>query len=272
MKELSTTARCYVCSTPAGAYRQYLNSAYQIAKCSRCGLEYTDPIPTKETLLHFYTNYSDMRAAWIIVEKNAQDHLMMLKKYGWHSKSNTLDFGAGPGGFVNAAGKHCFGFEAYPQRVPHSRVTDAIDELRLRWEFITLWGVLEHLPNPVEVLSDLASRLQPGGILALTTVDAEGIIPYYHKPPEHLTYWTREAFEVLAKKVGLEIIEYQQPYVYYQLGSVYTNRVLSRIPAEYHQWYRGGKLPKIVYVPTNEVRCVMRKVTPTEEKEGFRNG
>lgn len=56
-----------------------------------------------------------------------------------------------------------------------------------------------------------------------------------------------------------------------QMGSVYTDRLLSRTPEEYHQQL-SAKLPKIVYVPTNEVRCVMQKVKQTEEKEVFRNG
>lgn len=60
---------CYVCGSPVGEYRQCLNGPYQIVKCGMCGLEFTDPIPTKETLTHFYTDYSDMRAAWQIVEK-----------------------------------------------------------------------------------------------------------------------------------------------------------------------------------------------------------
>lgn len=261
---MTNPACCYVCGCFAGEYRRYLNDTYQIVKCGMCGLEYTDPPPTKDALAQFYADYSDVRAAWLIVEKNSQDHLKLLKEYGWHQESNTLDFGAGPGGFVQVAGEHCFGVEVYPQKVSHSRVTDTIDELRLRWDFITLWGVLEHLPDPVEVILDLASRLQMGGVLALTTVDAEGIIPYYYKPPEHVTYWTRKAFEVLAKKTGLEIVEYQQPYFYYQLGSVYTERLLSRTPTEYRQQL-SARLPKIVYVPTNEVRCVLKKVTQKEK-------
>jgi len=91
-------------------------------------------------------------------------------------------------------------------------------------------------------------------------VDAEGVIPYYDKPPEHLSYWTRAAFDVLSEGCGLEVVEYE-PYWMFQLGEIYTQRLLSRIPEEYHESFLGGDIPSVVFVPTNEIRIIMRKNT-----------
>jgi len=99
--------------------------------------------------------------------------------------------------------------------------------------------------------------LIPGGIIALTTVDAEGMIPYYYKPPEHLTYWTRSAFDILAKENKLEIVEYHTYYMY-QKGSIYLQRLLSRTPVEY-VGHIVNNLPDVIYVPTNEVFVVLKK-------------
>jgi len=141
----------------------------------------------------------------------------------------------------------------------YNMVKQTIDEWDgATWDFITLWGVLEHLPDPRETIRDLTNRLRMNGCIALTTVDAESIIPYWFKPPEHLSYWTRAAFDVLSGICGLEIVEYR-PYHMYQLADVYMARLLSRTPEKYHADISSG-LSGMIRVPTNEVRVVMRKV------------
>ena len=223
-------------------------------------MEYTDPIPTETTLKAFYAQYKDIRADRKIVRLNTQEHLEMLgKKYGWTPESTVLDFGSGSGDFVELAGEKCYGVDLQPS--DNSRIKKSLDELpNQMFDFITLWGALEHLPEPKQVIGKLASLLHEGGVIALTTVDAEGVIPYYYKPPEHLSYWTRAAFDVLSEGCGLEVVEYE-PYWMFQLGEIYTQRLLSRIPEEYHESFLGGDIPSVVFVPTNEIRIIMRKNT-----------
>jgi hypothetical protein len=248
---------CYVCDQPSGRYGQQVRDPYAIIKCGECGLEYTFPIPTEVTLREFYAQYQDVRADHRVVELNARGHLSMLEQYGWTPQSRMLDFGAGDCIFVQVAGANCYGVEWRSDN--HARVRQTLAEFDGEsWDFITLWGVLEHVTNPKLLLADLVSSLWHEGILAVTTVDAEGQIPYYYKPPEHLTYWTRASFDVLAQSCGLEIIEYQ-PYFMTQLGHIYASRLLSRTPIEYQEQF-SHHLPEMVTIPTNEIRVVMKKV------------
>ena len=65
---------CPICSTPAGSYNIELkNMKFYIFKCSNCGLEYTNPIPSDMELKYFYSNYSDIRANKDIVIRNAKN-------------------------------------------------------------------------------------------------------------------------------------------------------------------------------------------------------
>jgi len=235
----SSNERCYVCGT------------------NTCGLEYTNPTPTKEELKSFYSVYGDIRANPNIVKLNAEEHFKTLSKYGLTDTSKTLDFGTGPGTFVDVAGECCFGVDL--KHSGHPRIKEYIEDFKdiSSWDFITLWGVIEHLPDPMTVMQKLVSQLRRGGAIALTTVDAESVIPYYYKPPEHLSYWTRTAFEILADICGLEIIDYR-PYKMFQIGEIYFDRLLSRTPDEYIEMIIN-KLPEIVKVPTNEVFVVMQK-------------
>jgi hypothetical protein len=250
-------ASCPVCGSKPGHYRQPVNK-YAIIKCGNCGLEFTTPIPSAEELNRFYSEYEDIRADAEIVKLNAEAHLKVLKKYGWSPLAKTLDFGAGQGIFVEVAGKNCFGVEL--QNSNNVRIKQSLHDQvggTPAWDFITLWGVLEHLPYPKDVMAELASRLKPRGVMALTTVDAEGVIPYYYKPPEHLTYWTLAAFEMLAGRCGLTIAEHR-PYQMFQNGQIYFDRLLSRTPEEYRSLLHY-QLPKIVQVPTNEVFVLFKK-------------
>jgi hypothetical protein len=247
---------CYVCNYPASDYRQFVGNGYSIIKCSKCGLEYTNPIPDSDIILSFYQGYKDVRADEHILRLNATNNLKTLLKYGWTPESATLDFGAGMGIFLEVAGENCHGVDF---GVKSSRcIKNSLEELdRNEYKFITLWGVLEHLTDPRSIINKLCNLLISGGTIALTTVDAEGIIPYYYKPPEHLTYWTRSAFDFLAKENKLEIVEYRTYYMY-QKSSIYLQRLLSRTPMEYVS-HISNNLPDVIYVPTNEVFVVLKK-------------
>lgn len=251
--------RCLVCQTVSGDYRHQIisNDHYSIIKCANCGLEYTDPIPSEEELEAFYFHYKDIRAERKIVELNAKEHLKVLAKYGWTPESKTLDFGTGEGVFCEVAGHSTYGVELKPSN--NLRIRASLEDAFIKeckWDFITIFGVLEHLRKPTQIISQLVQLMNKGGVVACTTVNAEGLIPYYYKPPEHLSYWTRKSFEVLCDACGLEIVEYG-PYQMFQLGSVYFERLLSRTPMEYHQLIIS-KLPEILSVPTNEVFVLMR--------------
>jgi Methyltransferase domain len=247
---------CYVCAHRAGRYRRRIDDRFSIYKCAQCGLEYTDPAPSDDELRAFYADYRDIRADPRVVAANARRHIELLEEHGWTPASPILDFGAGDGLFVEAAGPECFGVEWRPTDL--SRIAESLDAFSDRlWDAITLWGVLEHLPVPHETIRDLVARLAPHGLIALTTVDAESIIPYYYRPPEHLSYWTRAAFDVLAEVHGLQIVVYE-PYTMVQLSEVYVDRLLSRTPTDYRPQVRS-ELPLLIEVPTNEVRVLLRR-------------
>lgn len=250
---------CPICSTLSGNYNIKLkNTKFSIYKCSNCGLEYTNPIPSDKELEYFYGNYLDIRANKNIVIKNAENNLKHLYDLGISTESRILDFGCGEGHFVRIAGKYCYGIELSNQG---ERIYNNIDELPIKeFDCVTLWGVLEHLNNIKSTMDSLIAKLKRGGLIVITTVDAEGLIPYYYKPPEHLTYWTKKSLEILAQYLNCEIVEYK-PYFMQQYSEIYLDRLFSRTPNEYKNKLLEVKdlLPSIVTVPTNELFAIIKK-------------
>ena len=246
---------CPVCSAPGGAYYIPIK-VFKIYKCANCGIEHTYPIPSLAQLKAFYSTYTDIRAASDVVVLNSKRNLKLLGAFGYDDNKTLLDFGTGDADFVDIAGMNCFGIDFKSSSKP--RVYPNLTDLPIKkYEFITLWGVLEHLANPLETLLELSSFTKPNGRIAITTVDAEGAIPYYYKPVEHLTYWTKSSFENLFEKAGIRLIEYK-PYKMLQRSEIYIDRLLSRTPNEYKHAFDGVKssLPEYIEVPTNEVFVV----------------
>lgn len=246
---------CPVCSTPCGTYCIPIKE-FHIYKCSNCGLEHTYPKPSLAQLQAFYSTYTDIRAESLVVILNAKRNLQLLGKFGYEESKTLLDFGTGDADFVDIAGNNCFGVDF--KSASKSRVYSNLTELTIKkYDFITLWGVLEHLASPMETLLELSEYIKPNGIIAITTVNAEGAIPYYYKPVEHLTYWTKSSFEKLFEKAGIKLIEYK-PYKMLQRSEIYVDRLLSRTPSEYIPAFDSciSSLPKYIEVPTNEIFVV----------------
>lgn len=246
---------CPVCQKAGDAYSVPAGD-FQVYKCPACGLEYTWPIPSEVELQAFYATYHDIRARQDVVIRNAERNLALLRDHGLTGDSTILDFGCGQGDFVRVAGPNCYGLELSGN--DGERVYATAEDLPVnKFDFITLWGVLEHLNHPLEIMASVAGLLKSGGKIVLTTVDAEGVIPYYYKPIEHLTYWTGAAFDQLFARIGMTVVA-KVPYMMVQASEVYMDRLLSRTP----EVYRPAILPSIedmpdfIEVPTNEILVV----------------
>ena len=80
-------------------------------------------------------------------------------------------------------------------------------------DLVTLWEVLEHLPDPLATLRRISVILRPGGLLALSTPDAGSAVaralggrwPGWSKIPEHLFFFDRATLRRLPTEAGFEI-------------------------------------------------------------------
>jgi 2-polyprenyl-3-methyl-5-hydroxy-6-metoxy-1,4-benzoquinol methylase len=132
-----------------------------------------------------------------------------------------LDFGCGWGEFLVASklvGFEAYGIERAPDRqrfLSHRGVTvfpdlgAAVEAVGRSYHAATLFQVLEHLEDPLEVLNALHDAMVPGAILVIEVPNCEGIegirdqSDYYNiHPLEHINCFTPKSLRNLANRAG----------------------------------------------------------------------
>lgn len=133
-----------------------------------------------------------------------------------------LDFGSGNGGFLSrvmGSTKIAVGVELEERvkdhydscKIPLYRQMDEINE---KFDYITLFHVLEHLSEPARILSNLSSLLEAGGQIIVEVPNSEDalIALYDSKAFQDFTYWSCHLFlfnettlKLLVEKAGLKL-------------------------------------------------------------------
>jgi SAM-dependent methyltransferase len=182
--ETRTRVACHVCSNTEDL-TYILARGYRIAECRKCGLWFVNPQPTVEELRRFYAAYDD-GTQWRNLEerfnRGVRDAILRIKRSG-----SVLDVGCGSGNFLRCMreqGFSAFGIEPSGTGSEYARDEHGIDIYHgmiedysathrdSRFDVITMLNVLEHLTDPVGVLSQLSKLLAPDGVLAIVIPDA----------------------------------------------------------------------------------------------------
>ncbi len=209
---------------------------FRIVRCSDCDHEWVDPLPTQQQIDAVYSagyfkgnglGYRDYfereRAS---NRRKARYRLDLLQRFGAKPESVSLDIGAADGTFVREAQEAGWishgvevSIEARGALEPDvsERIHGSLGEASAVGSFdvVTLWDVLEHMPNIVATMTQVATMLKPGGLVGVVVpvIDNWNSRRRPHtwdqyKPPEHLTFFsTRSLRTFLSAHIGPVIHE-----------------------------------------------------------------
>lgn len=110
-------------------------------------------------------------------------------------------------------------------------------QLESGFDAITVWDVLEHVPNPRAFLKVCGSLLGPNGYLFLNVPDLdspEARIFGRHWPlllPEHLNYFNRQNLTLCAEKAGLITVQFGRRLAWFSVKYVAYRLAQHDIPA-----------------------------------------
>jgi SAM-dependent methyltransferase len=210
-----------------------LRTQLGLCRCKNCGLIFTNPRPAAHLLEKFYggENYSCHTTESSSSAGNKAAALLKFINAAHHQPSKTLlDAGCGSGAFMAAAqqaGWIVRGMEP-GQRGRAScaklgfNVAASLEELTgEKFSVITLIHVLEHLPDPIKILSLLSSLLSSNGLLIVEVPNAHSlrarlatnfvrsrstrVDERYRAFPIHLMYYTRSALFRVMELAGYDV-------------------------------------------------------------------
>lgn len=114
--------------------------------------------------------------------------------------------------FARKVAEESYGFDTYAGELEHHW-----ESWGGRFDAITLFDVIEHVPDAAEFLTKLAYCLAPGGVAGIKTPnidcpEAEIFGPHYHSlKREHLLFFSPESLTAAAERAGLKLVDMATP-------------------------------------------------------------
>ena len=198
----------------------------RIVECRSCHLVYMNPRPHHEAVVE---NYGDVEDQEYIEEEQGRletfaESLELVQRY--RPSGRLLDVGCHVGTFLTlaeAAGYEVAGVEPsrWGAEIARTRIDGnvhcgAIEDAPLPeggYDVITLWDVIEHLPDPALDIRAIHAALRPAGIFAVSTMDVASLFarvagkrwPWYMQM--HLVYFSRQTLPEMLRREGFQICE-----------------------------------------------------------------
>jgi len=208
---------------------------FNIYYCTHCGYRFTHPVPDLNTIGKYYktekyVSHSDtkkglfFKAYQFIKKINLRNKFNLINLYKKEGK--ILDYGCGTGDFLSTFKKvnwNVYGIEPDDDTRTYASTKNNINIStpgnintfeNQYFDVITLWHVLEHIPDLNEKLAAIKRVLNTSGILVIAvpnsdSFDAKHYGKYWaaYDLPRHLHHFTPDTLSLLLEKHGFEIIQ-----------------------------------------------------------------
>jgi 2-polyprenyl-3-methyl-5-hydroxy-6-metoxy-1,4-benzoquinol methylase len=200
----------------------------KIVKCSKCGFVFTNPQPSAKEIESLYPDslhkrkrsrklrkfvkklYEKKRIRWVQVEARKTNK----------NPGNILDIGCSNGFFLELAkekGLEIYGTEFGKKQInylkrnvtKHAYASEKELIGKTKFDIITAFDVIEHLPNPEELIKNCSRLLKDNGILVILTVFIDSWCYNTFKnrwasfSDQHLFQFRQKDMNLLLKRNGL---------------------------------------------------------------------
>jgi 2-polyprenyl-3-methyl-5-hydroxy-6-metoxy-1,4-benzoquinol methylase len=215
---------------------------FHIVRCRQCGLVYVNPRYHQQQLQEIYTEeYYDHDGInngleffgynnYVDDEENIKTtfakRLNTIERYA--DRGKLLDVGCATGFFLDLArsrGWEVIGSEVSEFSARYARQTFGLDvrlgtlkQLNFQsqaFDVVTMWDVIEHVPDPLGELREVWRILRDGGVLSIITPDVGSLVARvlgthweeFRRVREHVYFFSRRTMSEALRKAGFCVVK-----------------------------------------------------------------
>lgn len=287
---LAEVRTCQLCGSTERTTK-FQDGPFQVVTCTRCGLVYVTPRLQGEALAAVYDEgywksddpkqrgYADYAREADLYLKTFRRRMALVSRW-LPARARVLDVGCAAGYFLRVLQEHghdvhgvelskAIAVEAIKalgeDRVHVGTLDDAVSAMDHRpqsFDLVTMWDVVEHIPEPQPVLRRVRELIKPGGRFLLETQNVAsrwarllGRRWHHYKHDEHLYHFTPATIRRLLDDCGFRVLD---------LGSAYAGKYVSfGFLAE--RAGRLGRIPGLLASPLGLLRRLNLYVNPLDE-------
>lgn len=247
----------------------FSRESFSLNKCKDCDFLYTNPVPSDPSRYYSTDNYISHQTSFTSITDIVYS---LVRNFSFHYKyrlisdgdsaSNLLDIGCGTGQFLKYMQKKNWdigGVEKsesprlQAERVLSKTIQEDIFQITAKYEVVTLWHVLEHLPNLNATVAHLKTLLNANGHIYFAlpnykSLDAKEYKEYWagYDVPRHLYHFDQSTFHKLMSRNGMKIVSTHPLYFDSFYVSLLSEKYLgnSGLSALYNSAKKGIKSNK----------------------------
>jgi 2-polyprenyl-3-methyl-5-hydroxy-6-metoxy-1,4-benzoquinol methylase len=210
---------------------------FDVVRCRGCSLIYVGNPPDDAQRARMYSfeagyhkELKDDQASEAFHAREAAMNLAVLRRHVQNGR--LLDIGCSTGLFLKAARAIGWAGQGLEYSPDSSRIAREVEGLNVKtgeltedtyaphsFDVVTMWDVIEHVPDPRRTLQLISRIVAPGGLLVLKTPDADGLFPRWSlmlaarlrywrhaEPPGHLFQFSTRTLSAMAEAAGFEVL------------------------------------------------------------------
>ncbi|MEC1305745.1 MULTISPECIES: class I SAM-dependent methyltransferase [Lysinibacillus] len=250
MRNHQINGECYLCKNKNLKLRHPRvrdNKDLSVLECMDCGLVFLESFSHISDEFYEESGMLDGKVNLSIYRKKSyKDDLRRCEDLRDKMIGKTiLDFGCGAGGFLNLMKQYadkCVGIEL-DNTIRNSLNEEGIicfkstKEIKDKFDFITLFHVVEHLTDPIETLKELREYLNPNGVIIIEVPNADDALLTLYNCEEFkdFTYWS--CHTILYNSATLKLLLNKSGY------SNITVKQFQRYPLSNHLYWLSQGMP-----------------------------
>jgi SAM-dependent methyltransferase len=206
------------------------NESYEVMICDEYDMLITSPVPVDLNYYYqddAYISHTDSKKTLFDKAYQFVKQISLKRKHKLISNFQTdkkiLDIGAGTGDFLSffkSKGWNVFGVEPSVKARALAKEKGVFLEEEIanhqnkKFDVITMWHVLEHVPNLTEYIDTLETLLSDSGVLVIAVPNFKSFDATHYKEhwaaydvPRHLWHFSQKAIEKIFQEVNMEVVE-----------------------------------------------------------------